>query len=186
MTDAFSVLSEDHRRLLHMANQLTGGSAESSGSPSERQRLAKQLVILGSKHEAVEEIFFWPMVRRRVEGGDNLADAALHQEVGAKRLLHELDHVSAATDDFRSLVLYVASVIRDHITLEESQVWPKVQLAVGASELQGLGEEMQKARAVAPTRPHPHTPPSPGAQKTVGSLAAVVDRARDAVTGRGR
>lgn len=35
-----------------------------------------------------------------------------------------------------------------------------------------------------PTRPHPHTPPNPTVLAAVGPLAARLDRARDALTGR--
>jgi hypothetical protein len=45
---------------------------------------------------------------------------------------------------------------------------------------------MAAAKKSAPTRPHPHTPASPGVLKTVGAAAAVTDKARDAMTGRGR
>ena len=49
------------------------------------------------------------------------------------------------------------------------------------------GEDVVKdeGKKTAPTRPHPHTPPSPGALKTAGPIAAAADKARDAVTGRG-
>lgn len=184
--DAFAVLSEDHARILRLAEQLTGGAAAPSGTPSERQRIAKRLVIESSKHEAVEELYFWPVVRKSVEGGADLAGAAIEQETRAKRILHELDHVPAGTDDFRTLAYHVASVVRDHITLEESQVWPKLRLALGDDELQRLGSQMEAAKPAAPTRPHPHTPPDPGVLKTVGAAAAMLDRALDALTGRGR
>jgi hypothetical protein len=48
-----------------------------------------------------------------------------------------------------------------------------------------LGEKIAGGKKSAPTRPHPHTPPSPGALKTAGPVAAAADKARDAVTGRG-
>ena len=49
----------------------------------------------------------------------------------------------------------------------------------------GLRTQIAEGKKTAPTRPHPHTPPSPGALKAAGPVAAATDRARDAVTGRG-
>ena len=53
-------------------------------------------------------------------------------------------------------------------------------------ELMTLGKELRAAKKVAPTRPHPNAPDSPPANMIVGGAAAVVDRARDAVSGRGK
>ena len=53
-------------------------------------------------------------------------------------------------------------------------------------ELFELGEKLERAKKMAPTRPHPHTPSSATVQKTMGTAAAAVDHLRDAVTGRSR
>lgn len=42
-----------------------------------------------------------------------------------------------------------------------------------------LGEKLEQARKIAPTRPHPDTPPTPTVQKTVGVGAAIIDHVRD-------
>jgi hypothetical protein len=54
------------------------------------------------------------------------------------------------------------------------------------AEAADLGDSLEQAKKTAPTRPHPHTPASPGVLKTAGPAAAAADRARDAATGRGR
>jgi translation initiation factor 2 gamma subunit (eIF-2gamma) len=56
--------------------------------------------------------------------------------------------------------------------------------AVGQAELEQLGEKLATAKKIAPTRPHPDTPGNPLVQATMGTAAAVVDHARDVVTGR--
>jgi hypothetical protein len=40
----------------------------------------------------------------------------------------------------------------------------------------------EKAKKTAPTHPHPSTPNTPGANMALGPVAAVFDRARDAVS----
>ncbi len=63
-------------------------------------------------------------------------------------------------------------------------MWPKLRDAVSHDELVKLGEKLERAKKIAPTRPHPGTPPSPAALKTVGMVAATMDHVRDAATGR--
>ena len=53
------------------------------------------------------------------------------------------------------------------------------------AEAADLGNKIIESKKAAPTRPHPHTPPSPGILKTGGPVVGAADRARDAATGRG-
>jgi hypothetical protein len=48
-----------------------------------------------------------------------------------------------------------------------------------------LGRKIADGKRTAPTRPHPHTLPSPGVLKAAGPAVATADKARDAITGRG-
>lgn len=182
----FDVLSADHSRLLDLSNQLTGGVGDPLGSTKEQRRAAEHLVMEGSKHEAIEEQCFWPLVRDRLDGGGALAVAGIQHEVRARSLLHELNRVQPGGDTFMTLVFTTASHIRDHLTYEESQVWPKLQLALDSEELERLGTQLHQAKRTAPTRPHPHTPPDARLLRTVGPLTGLVDRALDRLTMRGR
>jgi hemerythrin-like domain-containing protein len=139
-----------------------------------------------SSHEAVEEVVVWPVVRRRVEGGSEMADHGIEQENGAKRLFNELDKTSPGNDEFATSVQHLASHLRDHIALEENQVWPPLRLQLTDEELEELAHGVERSRSRAPTRPHPHTPPNAPVLKTLGAAAAMVDRARDALSGRNR
>jgi hypothetical protein len=72
-----------------------------------------------------------------------------------------------------------------HIAFEETQVWPGLRLVLSAQTAAELGTKIAEGKKTAPTRPHPHTPPSPGVLKAAGPAVAAADKARDAVTGRG-
>ena len=63
-------------------------------------------------------------------------------------------------------------------------MWPLFEAVVSREQLEKLGQKLEQAKKIAPTRPHPDTPPNPTVLKTVGMGAAVVDHVRDAVTGR--
>jgi hypothetical protein len=73
---------------------------------------------------------------------------------------------------------------RDHIAYEQEVVWPAFEAAISRDDLMRMGEKLEAAKKVAPTRPHPDTPPSPGVLKTMGMATAMVDHVRDAATGR--
>jgi hypothetical protein len=48
-----------------------------------------------------------------------------------------------------------------------------------------LGEKFEKSKKLAPTRPHPSAPDRPPANKILGPGVGLIDRMRDALSGRG-
>lgn len=182
----FDVLSADHARLFELTDELTGRAGDPTGSQTGRRRLARQLVMEASAHEAVEEQFFWPLVRDRLKDGRALALAGVAQEVGSRKLLHDLDHTGSGDDTFTTMVFSAASRIRNHVTYEEGQLWPKLQLALDPDELDRLGTQLEKAKRTAPTRPHPHVPPDSQLLRALVPWAGRLDRVLDVLTLRGR
>ena len=189
MAQAFDVLSQDHAEVKQMLAELESGPTASSGAStsdlSQRKKVVEQLVIAESKHEAVEEMYFWPTVRDKVPDGDKLADTAIEQEQEGKEVLDKLDKLDANAPEFENLVRVLIRAAREHISYEETQAWPALRTALTAEEASELGRKIEQGKKSAPTRPHPRTRPSPGVLKSVGRAAAAADRARDAVTGRG-
>lgn len=181
MADAFGVLKNDHNAVKAMLAELEVGSL----TGEQRKRLADRLVMEESKHEAVEEMYFWPAVRERVAGGDDLAERAISQETEGKGVLDQIDKAGEDDTQLRRLIAQFATAGRAHIAYEEEQVWPRLTQVMGAADLERLGEQLEQAKKTAPTRPHPHTPPNPGTLKAAGPAAALVDRVRDAASGRG-
>ncbi|MBV8933590.1 MAG: hemerythrin domain-containing protein [Kutzneria sp.] len=188
--DAISFLRADHHEVLEMLSDLedrTGSAARlSTTDRAARGELVTKLVIAESGHEAVEEQYFWPAVRRVLPDGDMLADRAIEQEKAAKQLLDKLDKTEPDDPEFEGLVDQFIEDARAHIAYEQDQVWPKMLTALNADQLAELGEKMEQAKKVAPTRPHPHTPANPAVLKTAGPAVAAADRIRDAATGRGQ
>lgn len=146
--------------------------------------MVTNLVIAESQHEAIEEQYFWPAVRSAVENGDALADEAVEQEQLGKQLLQRLEDGEPGEPDYQEALQQFVQLARDHITFEQEVVWPQLEAAVSREELVTLGEKLERAKKIAPTRPHPDTPPSPTALKTVGMVAATIDHVRDAASGR--
>ena len=147
--------------------------------------MTEELIIEESKHEALEEMFFWPAVREYIQSGYTLADEATGQEQAAKQVLANLDKLGSGDAEFERLLGKFVMDAREHIEFEETQVWPLLRTALPAETSAELGEKIAEGKKTAPTRPHPHTPPSPSALKAAGPVAAAADKVRDKLTGRG-
>jgi hemerythrin-like domain-containing protein len=190
VSNVFDVLRKDHEEVKRVLAELESGPTAASGANPDllvvREKMVEELIIEESKHEAVEEEYFWPAVRDRVPDGDRLADHAVEQEQAAKYVLNDLIGVKADDPKFEELVGAFITDGREHIAYEEDNVWPELRKTLSAEEAEELGRKIVEGKKLAPTRPHPHTPPKPGILKTAGPAVAAADRARDVVTGRGR
>ena len=189
MTDAFGFLARDHAEVKQMLTQLEVGAVRQGVATTDqlgqRKKLAEQLVIEESRHEAIEEMYFWPAVREHPPNGNELADTAIGQEEEGKEILDKLDKLDAGTPEFEKLLADFTRAGREHIDYEETHVWPGLRIALTQQQADELGSKLEAAKKTAPTRPHPHVPASPGAQKTTGPVAAAADKARDKITHRG-
>jgi hypothetical protein len=179
MTDAIELLRCDHDETRRLLSALERSGPAAAALPN--GGLVAQLVIAESGHEAIEEQYFWPLVRRRVQNGPRLADQAISQEQDAKHLLDLLER--HGPDE--ALLHQVIAISRAHIDFEETQVWPWVQLALSEQELGDLGDQLEQAKRLAPTRPHPHMPCTPEVLKVAAPIAGAADRIRDTLAGRG-
>jgi hemerythrin-like domain-containing protein len=182
--DALTFLRQDHKSVLGMLEVLDGAPSGSGADVSGLRTMVTNLVIAESQHEAIEEQFFWPAVREALDDGDKLADEAVAQEQEGKKLLQRLEDGEPGDADYHDALQEFVKAAREHIRYEQDVVWPQFEAAMDRQELDKLGEKLEAAKKVAPTRPHPDTPPNPTVQKTMGAAAAVVDHVRDAASGR--
>lgn len=182
--DALTFLREDHKSVLGMLEVLDGAPSGTGAKASGLRTMVTNLIIAESQHEAIEEQFFWPAVRRALDNGDELADAAIAQEQAGKRLLQTLEDKEPGDPEYHEALAEFVKAGREHILYEQDVVWPVFEAAVSLQEREKIGEKLEVAKKVAPTRPHPDTPPNSLVQKTMGLGAATVDHVRDAVSGR--
>lgn len=189
MTDAFDVLAEDHQEVKQMLAELAQGPTAADGASEDqlqlRKNMTQQLIIEESRHEAAEEMYFWPAVREHLPDGDAVALEATGQEQEAKEILARLDKLDATDPEFEQLLGSFTAAALEHIAFEETRAWPGLRAALTAEEASELGDALTKAKSSGPTRPHPNTPASPGALRTAGPAVGLADKARDKITGRG-
>jgi len=156
MPTAFDVLARDHEEVKRMLAELELGPTVAVGANSDqlalRKKMVEQLVIEESRHEAVEEMYFWPAVREHLSDGEDLANQALAQEQEGKDILGRLDKLGPEDEAFETLLAQFASAGRAHIAFEETTVWPGLRDALSAAEADDLGRELEQGKETAPTR----------------------------------
>jgi hypothetical protein len=185
--DALVVLTRDHNQVKALQEQLgtlpshaTGGS---TAQMSRRKSIVDMITVKLSQHEAVEEEYFWPAVRKVMPDGDRWADEAIQQEQQGRNTLTALGQLEPDTDEFDELVEKLVLLLRKHVAYEET-LFLQLKSVMPDDERRELGEKLLTAKKLAPTRPHPHTPAKPAVLKTVGAAAAAVDKVRDTVGDR--
>jgi hemerythrin superfamily protein len=185
MTDAIELLRRDHDEVRALLSELEASAEPGRADPCERRRAAVvQVIVRESAHEAIEEQYFWPVVRRRVQDGVRLADQGVSQELELKRVLDLLDGLDPEAPQFKPLLCQLTGIGRAHHEFEERRVWPGVRLALSEQELADLGAQLEQGRRLAPTRLHPHLSPDPEVLRLAGRIAGATDRIRDALAGR--
>ncbi len=74
--------------------------------------------------------------------------------------------------------------MRHHADHEEQEQFPMLRAHIPHETLVDMGDKVQTAKKLAPTRPHPSAPHSELFHKTIGPGVGMVDRLRDLLTGR--
>lgn len=177
--DAVEMLTSDHRQMEQTFHQLE--LASSTPAVENQRHLAQHLVKLLSVHAAVEEQVVYPAAREALPDSDATLDGNLAEHAELKRLVSDLDGRRPTEEGFLDDVRALMDLVRRHAEDEEASLFPALRRALGAERLHELGEAVERARRLAPTRPHPHVPDRPPANMVAGAVAAVADRARDLV-----
>ncbi len=175
-------LVTDHREV----EELFGKIEALPPGHKDRKVYADQATIELVRHSVAEEAYLYPAVREHVPDGDTIADRELEDHATAERTMKDLEGCDADDAEFDRLIGSLMSEIREHIADEEQNLFPRLRAACSTEELDRLGEKVRQAKKTAPTRPHPAAPDTPPANKLLAPGAGMVDRLRDALSGRGK
>jgi hemerythrin-like domain-containing protein len=175
--DAIALLKSDHREVAALFRQFERAGA---GASRTKQRLVEEIIEALSRHAGIEELVFYPAVRREVKGAASDVLEAIEEHHVVKVLLSELEGMPPTADRFEAKVTVMIENVRHHVKEEEDELFPRVRARLGRARLLDIGDEMRAAKSTVPTRPHPYTPDEPPANAIVGGAVAVLDRARTA------
>jgi hemerythrin-like domain-containing protein len=150
------------------------------------ERLAEQVVIFLVKHSVAEEIYLYPATREHIPDGDEIADHELEEHHEAEQTMQRLEALKPADADFWPTVHELIGEVRHHLEEEEGNLFPQLQKFCSQQQLLELGRKVEQAEKIAPTRPHPSSPSEGAPLAALAPGVGLVDRLRDALSGRGR
>jgi hemerythrin superfamily protein len=180
--DVIAELTADHREV----EELFARIEDLPSGSSRRKQYADQVTMELVRHSVAEEMYLYPAVRKHLPGGGELADRELGDHALAERTMKDLESCEADDPQFDMLIAKLMSEVRNHVTDEETKLFPRLREACSAEMLNDLGDKVRQAKKSAPTRPHPSAPDTPPAGKLLAPGIGLVDRVRDALSGRGK
>jgi hemerythrin superfamily protein len=169
----------DHREVEDIFKEL-----ESNPDPTTRRQLVEHAITELVRHSVGEEMYLYPTARRVVPDGEKIADHELHEHAEAEEIMKKIEKTDDEGAEFDKLVGELIKEIRHHIEDEEGDLLPKLRKECTVEELTELGQKFETAKKLAPTRPHPSAPDKPPANKILGPGVGLIDRMRDALSGR--
>ena len=177
--DVVDILTADHREMIELIGRIKGTS-----DADQRRDLADTVIAEVVRHAVAEEMYVYPAVEASVPNGARMVehDKEEHQEI--VEVMKQIEDLSPSDQAFMSRVQQLEAQLLHHANDEESEQFPQLRAHLTAGQLVELGEKVQTAKKLAPTRPHPSAPHSELFHKTIGPGVGMIDRLRDKLTAR--
>jgi len=150
---------------------------------SERQESFDQLRRLLAIHESAEELIVHPRAKRELSDGDTVIEHLLEEEDEAKHTLADIEDLDVDSTEFEVELEKLRQAVLHHAQEEEKDEFARLVAAVDEDTLIRMRRAVELAEATAPTHPRPGIGESRAANVLVGPFAAMVDRARDLISG---
>jgi hemerythrin superfamily protein len=175
--DIVDLLSQDHEGAKQLLTQIT------SASPEARNDLFWELVPALVRHEVAEEVVVYPTIRSEAPDGDAEVEPRLKEQQKAEEMLSSMEKLDPASEEFAQKLSKLRDDVLEHAEAEEENIFPLLRALEHEDERAQLGARYEKAKASAPTHPHPNAPDTPPGNKILGPIAAFADKVRDAAKG---
>jgi len=149
--------------------------------PENRGDVFCQLVSELAQHEVAEELVVFPEVKGSSPDAAAVVEALRHEQADVEQMLAEMEKLEPTNPEFTGALAELSTAVINHAEAEERGVFPLLRAAGDRDALFELAARYERAKQSAPTHPHPHAPDTPPANKILGPITALFDRARDAV-----
>jgi hemerythrin superfamily protein len=149
--------------------------------PENRADVFCELVSELVQHEVAEEVVVFPEVRSSSPDAAAAVDARQHEQAELEEMLALMEKLEPTSPEFTAALAELSTAVINHAEAEERRIFPLLRAAENPDELFELAARYEKAKRSAPTHPHPHAPDAPPANKVLGPITALFDRAREAV-----
>ncbi|MEE6134814.1 hemerythrin domain-containing protein [Mycobacterium sp. 050128] len=177
-TDVVDFLSSQHQQIKSLFAKTLAAKGET------REQNFVDLRRLLAVHETVEEEIVHPRAKRKIANGEAVVRQRLEEEHEAKTVLQQLEKLDVDSEEFTQLLTELRDAVLDHAEHEEKDEFARLGQELSSHELETMGRAAKLAAAIAPTRPHAGVE-SQVANLVAGPFAAMLDRARDAIVGKG-
>jgi hemerythrin-like domain-containing protein len=143
--DVVTVLNRDHNQLKYLLKELQATPGQASGGTKEhlarRRSIVSAIADRVSRHEAVEQAHFWPVVRSVLSDGDSCADEGLRQEQEGKDTVTTLVGLAPDSDEFDEQVAQLVQRLGRHVAFEDT-VFLRLRAAMSPEDLDALGRRL--------------------------------------------
>ncbi|MGH3367684.1 MAG: hemerythrin domain-containing protein [Nocardioidaceae bacterium] len=173
------VLTEDHREVEQLFNQ-----ARSAVDGATRRDIANKIIAELVRHAVAEKQHLYPAIREHLPDGVRRADQEMSEHARAEEKLKGLETVRGDDPQMQALLDDLETDVAGHVRKEEQELFPELVERVTPTVLVDLGDDVMRAEALAPTRPHPGSPERAPLNKLVTPGAGFIDRVRDLLSGR--
>ena len=181
MPDVIELLEHDHREVEQMFAEF-----EKASSPEEKRGIADKIIIELVRHSEAEEQAVYPMMAKKIDGGKDLIEHEIKEHSQAEKIMKDMDGLDAGDPSLGVMMGQLKAAILQHVQEEEGEAFPKFRAATTDDEREKLGAVVQGLKKIVPTHPHPAAPDHPPFNALLAPGAALVDRTRDLLTGRGK
>ena len=183
--DVVELLSADHREFDRIFTELEGLLGRTGEDQLARKRALVDEVSIGLvKHSVAEETQVYPRVQAEVDAEE--AEHAKHDHAEAEETMKRLERLDPSDEQYDAEIRTLVHEIRSHVEHEEGRMFTELKAQFTHDQLVEMARQVERVKAIAPTRPHPLVPNEGGIRTALGPVAALVDHLRDAVSGRGK
>jgi hemerythrin superfamily protein len=148
--DAIVLLKDDHKTVEKLFKQFEKAGDDATQT---KRQLVDQIIEELSVHAFIEEQIFYPVAREAVPETEDHVLESLEEHHIVKWVLEELRTMDANDERFDAKVTVLMENVRHHVEEEEQEWFPEVRKGIGRKRLQELGEQMEAAKADAPSDP---------------------------------
>ena len=177
--DVVEILTADHAEATELVELIY-----QTEDATDRRSMTDMLIAELMRHAIAEEMYVYPAMKEHLPDGEQAVqhDTEEHQEL--EEQMKQLEAVEPADPRFDQLLRELEATLRDHVRDEEDEQFPQLRARIPHEQLVEIGQKVETAKRMAPTRPHPGAPHSEAFHKLVGPGVGLVDRLRDKLTGR--
>jgi hemerythrin superfamily protein len=150
--DAIVLLKNDHRTVEKLFKEFEK-SHKADARPDAKKRIVDQVIKELTTHAYIEETIFYPVARKAVpETAEHVLESVEEHHVVAW-MLSELMNLDPSDERYDAKMTVLIENVRHHVEEEEQDWFPEVRKGLGRKRLQELAEQMEAAKADAPSDP---------------------------------